>query len=167
MAREGPHSVKTQRKGEKYLQLGSEGIMIMITTPVSAFSVRHSCRNRCNCIVTTIFAREWYCHHCPLWLPSGFGSTSDGPGPATRASQMESRVLGNQLQPHSVYIRSTYVLTEVKSLSHVRLFAIPWTVAYQASLSMGFSRQEYWSELPFPSPGDLPDPGIKPRSPTF
>ena len=56
---------------------------------------------------------------------------------------------------------------KVKSLSHVRLFATPWTVAYQASLSMGFSRQEYWSELPFPSPGDLPDPGIKPRSPTL
>ena len=43
----------------------------------------------------------------------------------------------------------------------------PWTVAYQASLSMGFSRQEYWSGLPFPSPGDLPDPGIEPRSPTL
>ena len=43
----------------------------------------------------------------------------------------------------------------------------PWTVAYQAPLSMGFSRQEYWSGLPFPSPGDLPDPGIKPRSPTL
>ena len=53
----------------------------------------------------------------------------------------------------------------MKSLSHVRLFATPWTVAHQAPLSMGFSRQEYWSGLPFPSPGDLPDPGIKPRSP--
>ena len=55
-------------------------------------------------------------------------------------------------------------MKEVKSLSRVRLFATPWTVAYQAPLSMGFSRQEYWSRLPFPSPGDLPDPGIKPRS---
>ena len=45
--------------------------------------------------------------------------------------------------------------------------ATPWTVAHQAPLSMGFSRQEYWSELPFPSPGDLPDPGIKPRSPAL
>ena len=45
--------------------------------------------------------------------------------------------------------------------------ATPWTVAYQAPPSMGFSRQEYWSGLPFPSPGDLPDPGIKPRSPAF
>ena len=56
---------------------------------------------------------------------------------------------------------------KVKSLSHVRLFAIPWTVVYQASLSMGFSRQEYWSGLPFPSPGDLSDPGIKLRSPAL
>ena len=47
-------------------------------------------------------------------------------------------------------------------LSCVRLFATPWTVARQALLSMGFSRQEYWSGLPFPSPGDLPDPGIEP-----
>ena len=53
---------------------------------------------------------------------------------------------------------------KVKLLSRVRLFATPWTVAYQASLSMGFSRQEYWSRLPFPSPGDLPDSGIEPRS---
>ena len=42
--------------------------------------------------------------------------------------------------------------------------ATPWTVALQAPLSMGFSRQEYWSGLPFPSPGDLPNPGIKPKS---
>ena len=52
----------------------------------------------------------------------------------------------------------------LKSLSRVRLFATPWTVAYKAPPSMEFSRQEYWSGLPFPSPGDLPDPGIKPRS---
>ena len=56
---------------------------------------------------------------------------------------------------------------KVKLLSPVPLFATPWTVAYQASPSMGFSRQEYWSGLPFPSPGDLPDPGIKPQSPAL
>ena len=50
-------------------------------------------------------------------------------------------------------------------LSHVRLFVTPWTVVHQAPLSMGFSRQEYWSGLPFPSPGDLPNPGIKHTSP--
>ena len=49
-------------------------------------------------------------------------------------------------------------------LSHVQLFATPWTVAPQSPLSMVFSRQEYWSELPFPSLGNLPDPGIKPES---
>ena len=56
---------------------------------------------------------------------------------------------------------------EVKSLSLVWLFATPWTVAYQAPPSLGFSRQEYWSGLPFPSPGDLPNPGIEPGSPTL
>ena len=55
----------------------------------------------------------------------------------------------------------------MKLLSHVQLFATPWTVALQGPPSMGFSRQEYWSGLPFPSPGDLPDPGIEPRSPAF
>ena len=57
------------------------------------------------------------------------------------------------------------LLSKVKSLSHVRLFATPWTVAYQVPPSMKFSRQEYWSGLPFPSPGELPNPGIKPMSP--
>ena len=52
-------------------------------------------------------------------------------------------------------------------LSHVRLFATPWTVAHQAPLSMKFSRQEYWSGYPFPSPGDLPNPRIEPRSPVL
>ena len=56
---------------------------------------------------------------------------------------------------------------KVKSLSRVGLFATPWTVAYQAPQSIEFSRQEYCSGLPFPSPGDLPDPGIKPRSPAL
>ena len=56
---------------------------------------------------------------------------------------------------------------KVKWLSHVQLFATPCAVAYQTSPSMGFSRQEYWSRLPFSSPGDLPNSGIKPRSPTL
>ena len=56
---------------------------------------------------------------------------------------------------------------KVKSLSRVWLFATPWTVAHQASPSMEFSRHEYWSGLPIPSPGDLPDPGIEPRSPAL
>ena len=54
-----------------------------------------------------------------------------------------------------------------QSLNIVQLFVTPWTVAHQAPLSMEFSRQEYRSGLPFSSPGDLPDPGIKPRSPAL
>ena len=77
------------------------------------------------------------------------------------------------LPPMSTAIRTSafffHFLRElsVQLLSCVRLFATPWTVAYQAPPSMGFSRQEYWSGLPFPSPGDLPDPGIEPRFPTL
>ena len=52
----------------------------------------------------------------------------------------------------------------LKSFSHVQLCVTPWTVACQAPLSKGFPRQEYWSGLPFPSPGDLPDPGLKSMS---
>ena len=55
----------------------------------------------------------------------------------------------------------------VKSLSCVQLSATQWTIAPQAPPSVGFSRQEHWSGLPFPSPGDLPDPGIKPGSPAL
>ena len=56
---------------------------------------------------------------------------------------------------------------KVKSLSRVPLFETPWTVALQVPLPMEFSRQEYWSGLPFPTPGDPPDPGIKPTSPAL
>ena len=52
-------------------------------------------------------------------------------------------------------------------LSHLPLFATPWTIAHQAPLCLEFSRQGYWSGLPFPPPRDLPDPGIKPESPAF
>ena len=65
----------------------------------------------------------------------------------------------------SVDLRKEIVV--VKSLSHVRFFATPWTVAHQVPWSTGFSRHEYWSGLPFSSPGGLPDPGIEPRSPAL
>ena len=57
-----------------------------------------------------------------------------------------------------------YLLSALCVLNHVQIFVTPWTVARQAPLSMGFSRQEYWSGLPCPSPGDLPEPVIKPAS---
>ena len=59
------------------------------------------------------------------------------------------------------------VCSTVKSFSRVQLFATPRPVGYQAPLYMGFSRQEYWSGLPLPSPEDLPDPGIEPGSPAL
>ena len=59
---------------------------------------------------------------------------------------------------------SPKVKVKVLVISHVQLFVTPWTEAHQASLSMGFSRQEYWSGLPCPPPGDLPDPGFEPTS---
>ena len=71
------------------------------------------------------------------------------------------------LRTHVKNTNSWALNNKVKLLSRVRLFATPWTVAYQASLSMRFFRQEYWNGLPFPSPGDLPNPGIKPRSPAL
>ena len=87
------------------------------------------------------------------------------------------------MQAHACTLRNAYCLclawirsqphctddnkVKVKSLSRVRLFAILWTVAYQAPPSMGFSRQEYWSGLPSPSPGDFPEPGTEPRSPAL
>ena len=63
--------------------------------------------------------------------------------------------------------RMDKVKVKVQSLSRVQLFAIPWTVAHQAPRPVGFSRQECWSGLPFPSPGDLPNPGIEPGSPAL
>ena len=67
----------------------------------------------------------------------------------------------------NILMYSLVLIFFFKSLSRLRLFATPWTVAHQAPPSMGFSRQEYWRGLPFPSPGHLPHPGIKPRSPVL
>ena len=68
-----------------------------------------------------------------------------------------------------IYVCIYVYIYELKwsPLSRVWLLATLWTVAYQAPLSMRFSRQKYWSGLPFPSPGDLPEPGIEPRSPAL
>ena len=81
------------------------------------------------------------------------------------------------MRVHFCYLNNKFVVIsynnpvklrkKVKSLSRVQLFATPWNVAYQAPLSMGFSRQEYWNGLPFPTPGDLPNPGIELWSPAF
>ena len=68
----------------------------------------------------------------------------------------------------SLSLSYIYVCVCVPShFTHIQLFVILWTVAFQASLSMGFSRQDYWNGLPFPSPGDLPNPRIELRSPAL
>ena len=66
-----------------------------------------------------------------------------------------------------IHLDKVPVCEHTQLLSHVQLFATLWTIARQAPLSMGFSRQEYWSGWPFPSPGSLPDPGIEPSSPAL
>ena len=66
-----------------------------------------------------------------------------------------------------IHMTQQLIKVKVKSLSPVRLFVTLWTVAYQASLFIGFSRQGYWSGLPFHSPGDIPNPGIEPGSPAL
>ena len=83
----------------------------------------------------------------------------------SRATEMAQRIWCPGEDPLKCYFCCSIFI--VKSLSRVRLFATLWTVAHQAPQSMGFSRQEYWSGLPFPSPGDLSDPGIEPRSPAL
>ena len=66
-----------------------------------------------------------------------------------------------------VLVRLPVQFSSLQLLSRVRLFETPWTAAHQAPVSMRFSRQRYWSGLPFPSPGCLPNPGIEPRSPVL
>ena len=90
--------------------------------------------------------------------------------PAMQETQVRSLDWEDHEQLHLLTLTcllKVKVKVKVKSLSRVQLFATPWTVAYQDPPSMGFSRQECWSGLPFPSPGDLPDPGIKPESPAL
>ena len=71
---------------------------------------------------------------------------------------------GGSLRSHQLSVKWEGSGSLLSHVSHVRLFATPWTVARQAPLSMGFSRQGYWSGLPCPPPGDLPSPGIKPST---
>ena len=99
------------------------------------------------------------------------------PTPWTAACQASLSITNSQnllklmsiesMMPSSHLIFHPPWKVKVKSLSSVWLFETPWTVAYQAPPSMKFSRQECWSGLPFPSPGDLPNSGIKPRSPAL
>ena len=94
--------------------------------------------------------------------------SSPGPHERLRETLLQSHPVSSQERPSfpSVSHRWGWKST-CQSLSRVWLFATPWTVAHQASLSMGLPRQERWSGLPYPPPGDLPDPGIKLMSPAL
>ena len=109
------------------------------------------------------FSRQKY------WSGLPFPSCRDLPNPGIEPTSFMSPALQMDSSPLAPPGKPTIRLkwSEVKSLSRVRLFATLWTVAHQALPSMGFSRQEYWSGLPFPSPGDLLNPGIEPRSPAL
>ena len=71
------------------------------------------------------------------------------------------------IQVNTHFLMELRIKVKVKSFSRVQFFATTWTAAHQAPPSMGFSRQEYWSGLPIPSPEDLPNPGIEPQSPAL
>ena len=106
-----------------------------------------------------------------MWMPQ-CRAVQTGTSPSPRCPQGAGAVptgmvaiLSVHRAAHCCLVQNTLLLIVrrvVQLLSPVRLFETPWTVAHQAPLSMGFSRQEYWGGLPFSSPGDLPDPGIKP-----
>ena len=99
------------------------------------------------------FSRQKCCSGLPFPSPEDLPDPGIEPGSPAMARRFFTTIATQKVK--------------VKSFSRVRLFATPWTVAYQAPLSMDFSGQEYWNGLPFPSPRDLPDPGIEPRSPTL
>ena len=104
--------------------------------------------------------------HAPLPMRARCAPPIRLPGEA-RGPSYCCQVKSIQEQIHPTETTKLFISCEVKSLSRVRLFVTPWTVAYQAPPYMEFSRQEYWSGLPFPSPRELPNPGIKPRSPAL
>ena len=104
--------------------------------------------------------------HLPQSENPNFQNCLPGPIQSVPHSFLSNFISYNSSPSHSLL---TYwpCSEKVKSLSHVRFSVTPWTVAHQTPQPMGFSRQEYWSRLPFPSPGDLSDPGIEPKSPTL
>ena len=107
----------------------------------------------CQVLLSGGFSRQEY------WSGLSFPSPGVLPRPTIEPASLMSSALASGLFTTSATYRS--------EVSRARLFVILWTVAYQVPLSMGFFRQEYWSGLPFPSPGELRNPGIEPRSPAL
>ena len=101
----------------------------------------------------------------PLLPALSLSSGSPGPGcPEPRFLSTPKRLEILHVLNNTTVVVSGGGVSVLSHFSRVRLFATPWTAAYQAPLSMGFSRQQHWSGLPCPPPGDLSDPGIKPTS---
>ena len=146
--------------------------MVLLPWETSPQSYNYS---GCVCVCTQLLSHVWLSSNSMNCSPPGFpvhrfsrqtywsrlprSPTGDLPDPGTEP-----------ISPATLELAGGFFTTEppeVKSLSCVWLFATPWTIAYQAPLSVEVSRQEYWSGLPFPSPGDLPDPGIELESPAL
>ena len=115
----------------------------------------------CQAPLSMGFSRQEY------WSGLPFSPPGDLPDPRIQPTSPVSPALLTDSLPLSHLRLGWNERKKVKSLSHVRFFVTPWTVTCQAPLSMGFSRQEYWSGLPFPPPEDLPNPGIEPGSPAL
>ena len=99
------------------------------------------------------------------WSRLPFPSPGDLPDPGNEPRSLAPPALSGELYHCTIWEAHNIVYACVLScFSRIPLFSTIWTVAHQAPLSTGFSKQEYWSELPYPSPGDLPNPGIKPTS---
>ena len=108
------------------------------------------------------FICHWYRHFCFFWFISGLHLFYSLTFKIFHSTTSFNLPPSGEEKPWSPHLK-----VKVKSLSWVPLFVTPWTVAYQGPPSMGFSRQVYWSGVPLPSPGDLPDPGIEPGSPAL
>ena len=142
----------------------------------------------CPAPLVQVLLSYWTCHHCHLLRLNIYNFV---PGLLTQPSTYScnlsftpspvhpAKLISLKLHFHLVIpliekllvvpprLPYKFKCPKVKSLSRVQFFVTPCTVAYQAPLSMGFSRQEYWNGLPFPSLGDLPNPGIEPGSPAL
>ena len=114
------------------------------------------------CLCQGTCFQYWFCHIIILLLKS-----LQWAHPHQKQEQVQATNLGSNITSTENPERHVEWMSEWKSISCVQVFVILWPVALQAPLSMEFSRQEYWGGWPFPSPGDLSDPGVKPRSPVL
>ena len=152
-ARKGRNTLRSQGKAEAEAEPGS----VLAPTPTALLaSVGDPSEGGQQSLNGQRLFPQSLCHFQAQISPSG---PKDVVSPFMISSGIEQDSLG------ATWFRAcTCLKVKVKLLNHVRLFVTPWTVAYQAPPSMRFSRQEYWSGLPFSFPGDLPDPGMEPWS---